>query len=128
MNVERLLELERHFWKADADFYRQNVAAEALFVFTEPVGVLDKQRSIAAIEEGERWADVELKDVQAVEISSGVTMLVYKAASRTESGISYSPLATSVYVERNGSPLLILHQQIPPVREGSGPGSGEGGT
>ena len=85
-----------------------------MFVFSQPVGVLTKQESIEAIEASERWTDVTFEDVRVVQISSDVAMIVYGANAETESGNTYSALASSVVVERNGSTLLVLHQQSTP--------------
>ena len=114
MNRESLLDLEEQFWKGDADFYRTNVADDALFVFSQPVGVLNKDQSVDAIANSERWAEVRFDDVRVLEVSADVAMIVYSANAKTESGNSYSALATSVYVERNGSTVLLFHQQSPP--------------
>ncbi|HEX2266681.1 MAG TPA: nuclear transport factor 2 family protein, partial [Actinomycetota bacterium] len=115
MNKERLLEIEEQFWKGDADFYRKNVADDALFVFSQPVGVLNKDQCIEAIQDGERWADVTFDDVRVVELSAGVAAIVYGANAKTATGSGYSAMATSVYVQRNGWTLLLLHQQSAPA-------------
>jgi Domain of unknown function (DUF4440) len=115
MNKEELLEVEEQFWRGDANFFRKNVADDALFVFSQPVGVLNKDQSIEAIRDGERWAEVTFDDVRVEEISADVAVIVYGANAKTESGNPYSAMASSVYVERNGSTLLVLHQQSPPA-------------
>ncbi len=115
MDGKALVELEEQFWKGDADFYQANVAEDALFVFSQPVGVLNKQQSVEAIANSERWAEVTFDDVHVVQISSDVAMIVYEATAESESGSRYSALASSVYVERNGSTLLVLHQQSTPT-------------
>jgi hypothetical protein len=113
MDQQRLLELEERFWKGKTDFYRANVLDDALMVFPEPTGVLDKDEAVDATERSERWSAVEFQDVKAIGLGGGVSLLVYKAHAARGKGSTYSTLASSVYVERDGSVLLAFHQQTP---------------
>jgi hypothetical protein len=54
VDKDLLFEREEQFWKGDAGFYRQHVAEDGLMVFPEPVGILNKEESMTAIEQAAR--------------------------------------------------------------------------
>ena len=113
-NKEELSALERNFWLEGAEYYRANLAEDCLMVFPEPVGVLARERSIAAIEEGPRWSAVRLDDLQVRQLVQDVVVLVYRATGERDGQEKpYEALATSTYVKQQGDWKLALHQQTP---------------
>lgn len=115
MNDEKeLLGLEEEFWRGGADFYRTNVTDEALMVFAEPVGVLDKAQAVESIASAPRWSDVRFEGAKVVRLSNDAALLTYKATARRDGDAApYVTLASSVYVVRAGGRKLAFHQQTP---------------
>jgi hypothetical protein len=112
--IERLLELEEGFWKAagDGDYYREHMASDGLCVF--PVGVLDKEQTVAAIDKSEPWSDFRLHDVTALDLGDDEAALCYRAeATRNGKSAAYTAFISSVYTRLSGEWKLNLHQQTP---------------
>ena len=112
--TDRLLELERGFWSAggDGDYYREHMATEGLCVL--PVGVLDKDETVAAIGESEPWEDFELSDVRILDLGDDEAALCYRAEAVGNSRSSgYTALISSVYTRLRGEWKLSLHQHTP---------------
>ena len=111
-----LIALEEQFWKADADFYRQRLTAEALMVFPDPVGVLGKEETVASISQVPRWRDVEFTELKAVVLATDAALLVYRVTARRAEHATYVARASSVYVRQDGAWKLAFHQQTPATR------------
>jgi hypothetical protein len=111
---ESLLALERRLWNADEDTYRDVLAEEAVMVFPEPTGVLERAEILESVASGDRWRRVEFTGDRTLEVDDGVVQLVYEArAERREGGSTYEALVTSTYVREDGSWKLTSHQQTP---------------
>jgi len=113
-----LLELERRFWEAagDATIYKERFADDGRCVFG--FGTLDKQAATEAIDGAPAWTDVTMHDVEVLELCPTATAVVYAADATREDGHRYRARVTSVYVDREGTWQMVLHQQTPPP-EGS---------
>jgi hypothetical protein len=110
----QLLDLEEQFWRGNAEFYRQNLTADALMVLPDPAGVMTRDATVQSIGDSTRWQRVEMSDVTSLELSPGVMLLTYRAtASRDSNNSAYTARATSVYVDRGNGPKLAFHQQTP---------------
>lgn len=112
--TERLLELEEGFWNAagDGEYYREHMAPDGLFVL--PVGILDKDETVAAIERAVSWTEFELHDVRTIDLGDDEAAVCYRAEAFRENGSSgYSALISSVYTRLGGKWKLSLHQQTP---------------
>jgi hypothetical protein len=108
---DELLDLERRFWlEASVELYAERMAPDGVMVFG-PVGVLDKEQTIAAVEAVSPWAHVEMTDVRAVDLTPDAAALVYRAHGVRDGQPPYDVLVTSVYVRRGGVWQLVLHQQ-----------------
>lgn len=110
--TEELLELERGFWNAagDGKYYVEHMAPDGLCVL--PVGVLDKEATVAAISQAAPWDEFEFSDVQVVDLGDDEAALCYQAeASRGDDG--YTALISTVYTRLGGKWKLSLHQQTP---------------
>ena len=108
-----LLDLERRFWlEASADLYTDAMAAEGVMVFA-PVGILDKEQTIAAVEGAGAWSEVDIDDVRTIELTPGSAALVYRVHGVREGQAPYDALATSVYIHRDGAWQIAVHQQTP---------------
>jgi hypothetical protein len=111
-----LIALEEQFWKRDVDFYRQWLTAEALMVFPDPLGVLDKEETVASISQAPRWRDVEFTEVKAVMLATDAALLVYRATARRAEAATHVTRASSAYVRQDGVWKLAFHQQTPATR------------
>jgi hypothetical protein len=106
--------LEEQFWLGGADFYERTLAPDALMVLPDPVGVLDRQATIASIRAGARWQGVVFRDRHVVCPGPDVAMLVYAAvAHRGADSANYAARCSSTYLRAAGQWQLVLHHQAP---------------
>lgn len=115
MEIEaQLLELEEQFWKGDQEFYQRHLTDDSLMIFTEPVGVLIKARSLGNIAIGPKWTKIRFEEVRFVKLTDYAAIMTYKAsAGRAGESMRYRALASSAYIKRDGSWKLAFHQQTP---------------
>lgn len=112
--IDRLLELEDGFWSAagDGNFYREHMAPQGLCVL--PVGILDKDETVAAVEQAEPWVEFKLHDITAIDLGDDEAAVCYRAEAFREDGSPrYTALISSVYIRVRGEWKLSLHQQTP---------------
>jgi len=110
----QLIDQEERFWKGDADFYEQHLTDDSLMVFAEPVGMLNKDRTVRTIASAPRWVTVAFEEPRIVHVREDVVLLAYKArASGEDDGAEYVTLASSLYVKGKGGWKLAFHQQTP---------------
>jgi hypothetical protein len=109
---QQLLDMEARFWKGSADYYARNLAADALMVFGDPVGVMDRDETVRSIADAPRWQDVAFEDVAFVVLTPDAAVVTYRASARREDGAQYIARASSAYVNRGGW-RLAFHQQTP---------------
>jgi hypothetical protein len=108
-----LLDKEERFWKGTPEFYREHLTDDALMVFAEPVGVLDRGATVESLAGSPRWNEVGFDEVRAVHMAAGVALLTYRVtARRGAEGVPYRARASSIYVDRGGW-KLAFHQQTP---------------
>ena len=107
-----LIQMEEGFWGAagDAQFYRDHFAEDGRCVFG--FGVLDKAETITSIASAPPWTSVAFDDVELTTIAADVASLSY-AARADRDGDRYDAIVSSVYVNREGSWKMVLHQQTP---------------
>jgi hypothetical protein len=74
----RLMDLEREFWEADADFYDRNLAPDAVMVLPDPAGVLDRDAVVHAIGSSARWVEVRMDDIRLIRLGDDVAALAYR--------------------------------------------------
>jgi hypothetical protein len=113
----KLTQIERQLWKNDVELYACHLLDDATLVFAE-TGPIPKNTALDAIRaenaEGRRWAEVEFYEVRCRELTENVALLTYRVAARWEhEKSSISALASSVYIQREGTWLLTFHQQTP---------------
>ena len=112
--TESVSELERRLWNADEAFYRERPAADAVLVFPDPTGILDREGVLASLDGPDRWARVEFEDERRIDVADGVVQLIYRAvATRSGEGGSYTAYVTTTYVEEDGTWRLVSHHQTP---------------
>jgi hypothetical protein len=115
--IEHLVRIERKLWTNDVVFYKKNLAADCLLVFTE-TGVITRNIAVDAIrkenEENRRWAEVDFDEIRSSRLADDVALLTYRVTARWEhEKSSMTALASSVYVEHAGAWKLAFHQQTP---------------
>ena len=108
--------LERLGWEAlcgpdGAGFYRDLMADDGLMVF--PGLVLEKERTIEAIEGEPPWEWFEMSDVHTVEAAPDVAFVTYRATAERAGEGTYRAMMSTVYARRDGRWRLVLHQQSP---------------
>jgi hypothetical protein len=120
--VEELWHLEEQFWRGNADFYDRTLAPGAFMVLPDPVGILDRSATIAAIRAAPRWQGVVFSEQrQILQDESGVAVLAYAAQAHGGSpDTAYAARCTSTYVRDDGQWLLLAHQQTPASGRGDG--------
>jgi len=121
--TDELEELEREGWRAlsgpdGAAFYQEVMADDGVMVF--PGLVMDKPRALEAIAGTSPWKTFELADVRVIRPTDDSAILVYSATAQRAGEATYHAEMTSVYAQRDGSWRLVLHQQSPPSRAGTG--------
>ena len=111
---DRLDAMERQFWLADAAYYEQHVAADALMVLPEPAGLQRKDQVVRSIAASQRWSEVELENVTLLRLGERNAILHYRAlARRPGQEARYAALVSSVYTSRDQEWKLVFHQQTP---------------
>ncbi|WP_169746563.1 nuclear transport factor 2 family protein [Demequina phytophila] len=112
-DVERL---EREAWEAASggdprEFYGRVLAPGAVMVLPE-VGVLDREEAVESMATTQPWDVHSLEDVQVIEPSGVMAVVVYRARAivwDTER-VSY---ITSAYTRIDGDWRLLVHQRTP---------------
>ncbi len=111
---DQLTAMERQFWLADAAYYVQHVADDALMVLPEPAGLQRKEQAVRSIAASQRWSEVELEDVTLLRLGERNAILQYRAlARRPGQEARYAALVSSVYSCRDEDWKLVFHQQTP---------------
>ncbi len=112
---DEIFELEKGFWTAsfagDGAYYAEHLAEDALLVFAEPTGVLEKSDCVRIIGESPasevRW---ELSDPRFVELGEGVVGLTYRGSATPRGGSdSQRDRRSSVYRREGDRWKLVLH-------------------
>ncbi|HEU6449493.1 MAG TPA: DUF4440 domain-containing protein [Verrucomicrobiae bacterium] len=114
MNIEtEIIEREREFWMASADFYERWLAREVLMIFPA-IGILNREQALDGIRSGNRWASVDMSEISVRRIGDSALALAYRARARkTDSASDYLAFVGSVYVEENAGWKLAFHQHTP---------------
>ncbi len=121
--VDALWRLEEQFWLGTAGFYAANLAPDALMVLPPPAGILDREATLAAIDQAPRWRSVSLDHRHLVSVGAATAVLAYLAhAQRDTAGNPYAAQCSSTYVHDQGQWLLLMHHQTPVDAAGGGRG------
>ncbi|MFZ0625537.1 MAG: nuclear transport factor 2 family protein [Acidimicrobiia bacterium] len=113
MSVD-LIELERRFWEraGDAEFWHRHFADDGVIVL--PSGHMDKATVVGIQANSDPWEMYALEDVRLVDLGEDCQAVTYLARARRAGDESdYVAAVSSVYAQRGGEWLLILHQQTP---------------
>ena len=110
---QELLALEERFWTGDADFYRKNLDAECLCVFTDMAGVMTREQVAATIPDGKRWSGLVIEEKGFRRLGEDVALLSYRASAKRPDGEPYRAVVSSGYVRHDGAWKMAFHQQTP---------------
>ena len=108
--LEALLPLEEALAGGDGDTYRERLAEEAVVIV--PGAVLDRESTIAAMDESAGWDSFSIEDARALALGDGAGLLTYTFNGQ-RGNQTYRAVLSSVYVRRDGDWKMALHQQTP---------------
>lgn len=115
--ADELVDLEERFWLqggGNPDFWRTHFAEEGVVAL--PLGIMDKNETMEAMERAAPWARVDMDDLRVVPFSDAAALVTYRAtATRVADEEEFEAVIGSVYVKRNGAWLLMFHQQSFPM-------------
>lgn len=111
MNATEVLAVEDELWFGGAEAYRRHLADDALVVV--PGASLDRDQTIAAIDQAPRWSGLERHDERLLALGPSRLLVHYRAEASRADGQSYRALVSSVYQDASGRPQLVFHQQTP---------------
>jgi hypothetical protein len=107
---EHVLEIEMELADGPGEPYRRHLIDEAVVVV--PGAVLDRESCAAAMDESPGWDERDIGDVRFTKLTADSLTLTYRWRSRrAEQG--YRAIMSSVYVRRDDTWKLALHQQTP---------------
>jgi hypothetical protein len=112
MGFDELWKAEKRFWLDGPGFYEENMAADALMVFPEPVGVLRGEAIVAGLRQGARWRSVEMTETVQTALAA-TAVLAYRARGQRDGAAPYSARCSSTYVRDGDRWKLLAHQQTP---------------
>jgi hypothetical protein len=112
-STAEIIELEERFWEAAGDprFYEEHFADDGTIAL--PIGMMDKAAVVEAMRSAEPWTGFEFSEPSLIDIADDVAAVTYTASAVREDGDEYQAAVSSVYVRRNGSWKLVIHQQTP---------------
>ncbi len=119
--TDEVLALERRLWgEANSpDFFRRAIADGGLSVI-EPMGAIPKEMAVQAAGQGERWVDLDMRDLVANEVTPDCVVLAYHARAKRESdGTPYRGSIASTYVRIDGQwqVAMTCHQPWNPPEQ-----------
>ena len=117
--MKDLMRLEQQGWRAlsspgDAAraFYGSRLADDAVMLF--PGGMrIEGKRNILESFASQPWQSFRIEDQAVLTPSESTAIVIYKVTAQRQGSAPYSALVSSTYAFRDGSWLLILHQQTP---------------
>lgn len=109
--LSELMRSERELTQRGGDVYQERLTDDALVVV--PGQVMVKAETAAAIDASPRWDRTDFADERLVQITQEVAAVSYRFSGQRGDGPVYRALLSSVYVKRNGTWCLALHQQTP---------------
>jgi ketosteroid isomerase-like protein len=121
---DELMELEKQFWNAlnDPDFYRENMAKEALAVINGEVKTRDD--AVAMTQKMPvKWDNIRFQNPRFVQISDDTAAVTYKGTADQKTGEHYAATITSVYTLRDGKHVLVLTTHTPTADAATGNGT-----
>lgn len=101
---------EEDFWLEGPDFYRANLARDAVMSFPDAAGTLSGEAIMRSLENAPRWGGVAFSD-QKVEVDGDKVTLRYHAVARRDGQADYEADCQTVYSRDAGGYVLTSHVQ-----------------
>jgi ketosteroid isomerase-like protein len=120
---DEFMEREAQFWNAldDPDFYRENMAKDALAVINGEVKTRDD--AVAMTDQMPvKWENIRFRSPRFVQISDDTAAVTYEGTADKTTGEHYAATITSVYTRRDGKYLLVLTTHTPITKAATGNG------
>jgi len=111
--MDQILGLERQFWKAGPDFFREHAAEPCLLVFPAMTALLSAAEVAATIENAVRWQDVSIEDLHRLTLQDNVVVLSYVARALRPGADTYVARVSSIYTRHDAEWRLTFHQHTP---------------
>ncbi|QYX55795.1 nuclear transport factor 2 family protein [Roseovarius sp. SCSIO 43702] len=109
---EPVWEIEEGFWCKGLDFYEAHLAPDAVMAFPLPVGILEGDAILDAVDGSTRWEGVLMAD-RVLRKSGDTCVLIYRATGTREGTDAYTATCTSTYVREDDGWRLLVHHQTP---------------
>jgi hypothetical protein len=90
---QELLEIEHALATGGGDEYREHLADNAIVIV--PAQALDKQETVAAMEQSPGWDEVEISEPHVREIGGDGAVLTYRFRGRRGTDQAYGALMSS---------------------------------
>jgi hypothetical protein len=101
---------ERRFWLDTGNFYKEQVAPDAVLVFPI-VGIVDRAAGLAWTRKTPRWTQVAFSN-RIFSYAAETAVLAYEAhAAAAKTAHAYYACCSSTYIRVRESWMLIAHQQ-----------------
>ena len=101
---------ERRFWLDTGNFYKEQVAPDAVLVFPI-VGIVDRAAGLAWTRKTPRWTQVAFSN-RIFSYAAETAVLAYEAhAEAARTAHAYYACCSSTYIRVRESWMLIAHQQ-----------------
>ena len=108
---DHLLGIERELSGGSGDAYRRHLTEDAL-VIVPPGQTLDRETTVAAMDESPGWDEVSLEDARLLTLGEQAAIITYTFTGRRGEN-RYAAVMTSAYGQRGDEWKLVLHQQTP---------------
>lgn len=119
MKTQAPWDLERSLWLEGVDRYDALLAPEALLVFADPVGALDRAETLAALRAAPRWTSADFSRRRVAVPQADVCVLAYRVTAARDDGAAPTVATCSstwLWIDgeaEQGGWRLVAHQQLP---------------
>ncbi|WP_345216654.1 hypothetical protein [Georgenia halophila] len=108
--LDDLLDLDRELATGNGETYRRLCLPQAVFVL--PGMMLDLEQCAEAMDSSPGWDEVDISDGRLLPAGQGGYAVVYTFVGRRGQDV-YRATMTTLYLEHDGEPRAVLHQQTP---------------
>lgn len=113
MDDERIWSVEEKLWKADADFYRDNIDPGVVMALPTPPFIAAGEDAVRAVAGTPRWTDVRFDDRAVMRPEEGLIVIGY-TVNVSDDDEAWSAHCTSVYRRRGHDDWSVVqHAQVP---------------
>lgn len=102
--------IEELFWTGGEGHYSKHLAAEAIMVFPQSGGIMDRKAILEGMKAAPRWKSVEMADKMLRRADGETVTLAYAAGAERGGEETYRALCGSTYRRIDGAWRLVHHQ------------------